>query len=169
MLKKKIKCPRCGNSFEVTNPDGLEQLIVACPNPSCSSKLRVTFATGYTVLTQSPVPDNATGYILFRGSKYSLHEGLNVIGREVGVSEADVQLELEIDEHYVSREHFAIEQVSLKKGSSKYVISDLRDGEKIRLKPTFVNGEKLDKVDRIVLKSGDSITIGEVKMTFNTK
>lgn len=168
MQKRKIKCPNCHNTFEVTNPNGAEQLIVACPTPSCSSRLRVTFATGETVLTRSKEPDKSSGYILFDGRKYSLlHEGVNTVGREADTSEADVQLPFPEEIRYVSRIHFAIEQICLKKGKTKFVICDLRDAQKIEKKPTLVNGEKLDKIDKIVLSHGDTIEIGEFKMTFN--
>ena len=46
---------------------------------------------------------------------------------------------------------------------------DIRDEKKIKEVPTLVNGEKLDKVDKIVLKHGDTIEVREVKMTFNIK
>lgn len=168
MLKKKIKCSRCQYIFEVSNPNNKEELVVRCPNPSCGVGLRVTFATGETVLTKSE-PNEGNGYLLFEGNTYSLHEGLNTIGREAESSKAMVQLSLDSGKNYVSREHFAIEQVSLKKGKTKYVIMDIRDEKKIKEVPTLVNGEKLDKVDKIVLKHGDTIEVREVKMTFNIK
>lgn len=167
MQKKKIRCPHCHNSFIVSNPNNVEQLIVTCPSPSCGVKLRVNFATGHTVITKGAGHENGNGFLLYNGQKYPLHEGLNIVGREADSSDAEVQLET--DKRYISRKHFGIELVRLKNERNKYLIMDLRDESKIDRMPTLVNGEKLDKVDKIVLSHGCVIEIGEVKMTFNTK
>lgn len=167
MQKKKVKCPLCHQLIEVSNPDNAEQLVVVCPTPTCSARLRVTFATGQTVLTKSTGQETASGYLLFDGNRYSLKEGLNIIGREADSSDADVQLPT--DKRYVSRKHIGIELVRLKKGTTKCIIRDLRDEEKIAQKATLVNGEKLELQDRIVLKHGDTIEVGELKIMFHTK
>lgn len=178
MLKKKtITCRYCKTRFEVLNPDNVEERVVPCQNPDCRHSYRVNFVTGDTIITKSPEADKKNGFILFRGRKFPLHEGQNIVGREADSSEADVQLELDEKYKFVSRSHFSIHLIRLKKGKTKYVISDLREKDKIDKVPTLVNDEKLDKVDKIVLSHGDTISIVqvngadnlEVKMTFNTQ
>ena len=50
MEKKTIRCPRCRGILEVTNPKELPELLITCPNPNCGARMRVTFATGDTIL-----------------------------------------------------------------------------------------------------------------------
>ncbi len=167
MLKKKIKCPRCKQIFEVLNPNDAEQLKVSCSTEGCGAVLRVNFATGHTVLTKSTKQEKGNGYLLADGKKMPLHEGLNVIGREADSSKADVQFFA--GKKFFSREHLAIELVQLQEGMSKYILRDLRDDNKISQLPTLLNGVRLEKPDRIVLGKGDVIQVGELKMVFDSK
>lgn len=168
MQKKTIKCTRCGHSWVVTNPDGLEKVVVTCPVPSCGHRMRIPFLSKDTVIKKVTEPDKGNGYIMFNDRPYPLqHEGLNIVGRASDSSDADIQLET--NQKYMSRQHFGIELYRLKSGRAKFVISDLRDKQKISIVPTLVNGEILDKVDKIVLVHGSTIKIGKVKMTFNIK
>lgn len=164
MLKKIIKCPLCHHAFEVSNPEGAERLIVRCPVTTCGVNLRVTFATGHTILADSPDIAAGCGYLLFAGRKYPLREGVNIIGREADMSDSGVQIET--DKLYMSRRHFVIEQIPLKNNRTKYVIRDIRDDAKIAKQPTLVSGEALAQEDRIVLRVGDVIEVGEVNMKF---
>lgn len=50
--------------------------------------------------------------------------------------------------------------VRLSTGKLKATICDLRDDEKIRIKPTIIDGESLAKMDCIVLDDGDYIKMG---------
>ena len=164
MLKKIIKCPLCHHAFEVSNPEGADRLIVRCPVTTCGVNLRVTFATGHTILADSPDIAAGCGYLLYAGRKYPLREGVNIVGREADISDAGVQIET--NKLYMSRRHFAIEHVPLRKNRTKYIVRDIRDEVKIVKQPTLVNGEALAMEDRIVLRSGDDIVVGEVNMKF---
>ena len=50
MESKKIVCPNCHGTLEVTNPKQEPLLMIKCPNPACGAKLRIRFDTGETVL-----------------------------------------------------------------------------------------------------------------------
>lgn len=164
MEKKTIKCPRCHGILEVTNPNAEPVLLIACPNPQCGAKMRITFATGETVLAPHEKSDDIIGHLLYEGECYPLQEGCNTIGRQSRNSQATIQLPT--DDLSMSRQHVQIQVTRLKSGRIKAVISDLRDAEKIKALPTLVDDQPLLPEDAIVLTSGDSIVMGKTRIKY---
>lgn len=164
MEKKTIKCPRCHGILEITNPKAEPVLLITCPNPACGAKMRVTFATGDTILDDSAHHDDRIGHLLLDGEPYKLAEGINTIGRHSKSSKATIQLPT--DDQSMSRVHIQIQVTRLKSGRIKAVLSDLRDAEKIEQLPTLVDDVPLQPEDAIVLAHGDGITIGHTRIKY---
>ncbi len=167
MESKKVVCPGCHGTLEVTNPREEPVLLVKCPNPACGAKLRVRFDTGKTVLATAPKTANVPGYLAWHGQHLNLQEGRNSLGRLSSKHEA--QLEMDTDDRTVSRLHCQIETIRTTSGRMKAVVSDLRTADKIAQKPTLVNDEPMAPEDRIVLCDGDTLQVGEQEMVFCQK
>lgn len=173
MVSKKIVCPSCHGTLEVTNPRQEPELMIKCPNPACGAKLRVRFDTGETVLAAKKGAATVPGYLTWGGQAYELKEGRNTVGRSSSKHEADI--EIPTDDHSVSRMHCLLEAIRLsdcnsdKTGRVKVIISDLRSSDKIVQKPTLVYEEPLAAEDRLVLDDGDSIEIGNQVLRFHQK
>ena len=164
MEKKTIKCPRCHGILEVTNPKEEPQLLITCPNPACGAKMRVTFATGDTVLSDRQPHDDQISHLVFDGEPYALAEGTNTLGRKSKNSTATIQLPTE--DLSMSRIHAQIQVTRLKNGRIKAVLSDLRNTEKMQQCPTLVDDEPLQPEDAFVLAHGDVITLGTTRIKY---
>ncbi len=164
MEKKTIRCPRCHGILEVTNPKDDPVLLITCPNPQCGAKMRVTFATGDTILADRQPHDNQIGHLLFEGERYVLTEGTNTIGRQSKSSTATIQLPTQ--DLSMSRLHAQIQVHRLKSGRVKAVLTDLRDEEKMQQRPTLIDDQALLPGDAYVLANGDTITIGQTRIKY---
>jgi len=164
MEKKTIRCPRCHGILEITNPKAEPVLLITCPNPACGAKMRVTFATGDTILDNHSGREDHIGHLLFDGEPYALAEGTNTVGRHSKNSTATVQLPA--NDQSMSRLHARIQVTRLKSGRVKAVISDLRNTEKITQLPTLVDDVPLQPEDALVLANGDGITLGHTRIKY---
>ena len=164
MEKKTIKCPRCHGILEVTNPKAEPVLLITCPNPQCGAKMRVTFATGDTILADRQPHDDQIGHLVFDGEPYALAEGTNTVGRKSKNSTATIQLPTE--DLSMSRIHAQIQVTRLKSGRIKAVLCDLRDAEKMQQCPTLIEDEPLQPEDAFVLAHGDVITLGATHIKY---
>lgn len=164
MEKKTIRCPRCHGILEVTNPKAEPVLLITCPNPQCGAKMRVTFATGDTILADTQPHEGVIGQLLFNGQHFPLSEGVNTVGRRSGNNNATIQLPT--DDRSMSRLHVQIQVTRLKSGRVKAVLTDLRDREKVRLLPTRVDDEPLQPEDAFVLAQGDTLTLGHTTLKY---
>ena len=167
MESKKIVCPGCHGTLEVTNPRQEPVLMIKCSNPACGAKLRVRFDTGETIIAPKKTAANVPGYLSWGGQCYELKEGRNSVGRSSSKHEA--QIELQTDDRSVSRQHCLLEAVRLSSGRVKVIISDLRTADKIAQKPTLVYDEPLAAEDRLVLMDGDTIEMGDQTLRFYQK
>lgn len=167
MESKKIVCPNCHGTLEVTNPKQEPFLMIKCPNPACGAKLRIRFDTGETVLAPQKAAVKVPGYLNWQGHLYELREGKNTVGRNSSKHEA--LIEFSTDDKSMSRTHCLIEVVRTTDGRMKAVLSDIRTSEKIDKMPTKVGNLPLAIEDRIVLADGDLIQMGQQKIRFNQK
>ena len=167
MESKKIVCPSCHGTLEVTNPRQEPVLMIKCPNPACGAKLRVRFDTGETILATKKGAATVPGYLTWGGQAYELKEGCNAVGRSSSKHEADI--EIPTDDRSVSRMHCLLDAKRLNSGRVKVIISDLRTAEKISQKPTLVYDEPLAQEDQLVLEDGDTIEIGGQVLRFHQK
>lgn len=128
--------------------------------------MRVTFATGDTILADRQPHDDQIGHLLFDGEPYALSEGTNTVGRKPKGKNGTATIQLPTDDHSMSRLHAQIQVTRLKNGRIKAVLSDIRDKEKMEQRPTLVDDEPLQPEDAIVLAHGDIITLGETPIKY---
>lgn len=187
MEKKNVKCPKCGIKQMVTNSDGATQKVISCCN--CGAKLRVKFEkpvdNGFeTILppmpgdksasvpppppssTPSPVVPgrgpigmNCPLALLCNGKRYPLQPGLNKVGRISKTIMTDVPLE--VKDMTISRYHSLIEVQGVNDGTFRALISN---GQNKNV--TYVNSTPIQGSDKIVLKNGDVIQMGETPVQF---
>lgn len=167
MESKKIVCPNCHGTLEVTNPKQDPLLMIKCPNPACGAKLRIRFDTGETVLAPKKATPKVPGYLTWQGQIFELKKGKNTLGRNSSKHES--LIEFTTDDKSVSRTHCLIEVVEIKDGRIKAIVSDIRTPEKIDKMPTKVGSLSLAKEDQIVLADGDLIHMGHQTIQYHQK
>lgn len=170
--KIKVRCPGCGITLEVTNSKNEAQKRFACPQ--CAKNLVVMFdcheqdgetqlggkPSTYETQVAQPGPQAKSCRLVLGAKDYDLEIGRNTVGRKARTSTADVQLDT--DDHYISRVHAVINVRRLSNGALKTDIS-AHDNAK---NPTRVNGAVLLTGDAIVLHSGDKIQMGDTTLTY---
>ena len=166
MQTKTIICPVCKSTLEVKNSKNEQSKIIKCP--SCASQLRVKFEmeepldadpgteydsedSGKTEFASKQKGNKA--YLVFNGTRYELSEGRNIVGRKAKSSTADVQIDT--DDLYMSRLNTII---NVKKTGLGLTVSIANCENK---NPILVGKERLQDNDEIVLKNGDTITMGK--------
>lgn len=159
-----VKCPKCGRVLQIQNQPGIEHMFVTCPVCGTRSPLsackRVVKKCEDTVLFQHKVDkvflvDNAMG------NSYELPLGCNSVGRAHATSLANVQITT--TDKGMSRVHSVINVIRTNSGNLRCVISNANNKN-----ATYVNGEKLEDGDEIVLHDGDIVrmSISEMKVKF---
>lgn len=182
----KIKCPCCGAILAVKSQSGLEDKNITCPvckenNPFKLFKSIITSnnksdeePTQYPPHAGDRVPgkdetkvnlriNNLLGRLVLYGARqiYHLHVGKNVVGRKAAASTADIQL-LTGENKRMSREHLIIE---VKKIPNKGLVH-YASLYKQKVNATFINGDRLEYGDCIILKHGDKLELPDVTLRF---
>lgn len=176
----KIKCPHCGGTLTIKKIPNLENKIITCP--LCNKK---NLFVNFLQVSQQPKPVSdetqpggmsdktlpgdkthlgfkydTVGRLVQNGCKqYILHEGLNVVGREAKSSVANVQIST--DDGYMSRSHASIEVLRAANGNVIHTLSNAANKN-----ATYVNGQKVEQGDRIVLNNGDTIKMANTVLRF---
>lgn len=181
-MKKMVKCTSCGISLGVPQKGDEPFRDIRCPN--CSHLIRVVFDQpkqeddGKTVYggaspvnntSSTPVDDGSTvygnvnvakqGFLRCGNQSYALRNGMNIVGRSAPSSTANVQIET--DDHYMSRQHAAIKVTRVANGSLKALISNYKNKHS-----TFVSGQELLKDDEIVLTDGMNLKMGHTTLVY---
>jgi len=165
MLKSRnITCPKCGAMIEVGNPNLVAVRDINCPNPKCKALLHVNFDEGETVLAEKKDRKASLGILVCNSQRIALQEGKSTIGRKDSKHTASIGIET--TDKAMSRLHCQVENIRLKSGKVKTVLSDLRTSEKIEQKPVMVNDEPLSAFDQIVLDDGDYIKLGDTVLRY---
>ena len=186
MQTKRIQCPQCGVVLDVKNSKNEEVKQIICPQ--CKTPLQVKFApqkepieaqtfyapkasadsgatqlagtNGATQLVSSPVSKKKqSAKLVYDGFSYELEEGQNIVGRKGNTSKATIQIAT--DDHYMSRQHCAINVTTLPDGTIKAVLSNYQNKN-----CTMVEGQEIETEDAIRLSDGNQITMGHTKVIF---
>lgn len=185
MLIKRIKCPNCGAVLDVKNSKNESLKLITCPQ--CGAQLRVKFAPpkpaanqqpldaetfvatpktqqqgGDTILGKKPSEGHLRPVLSYMGRDYPLNIGENIIGRKAPTSQASVQIDT--DDHYMSRQHARISVTSLPDGSKKVVISNFKNKN-----ATAIDGMTLVDDDALILQPGNHILMGNTTIIYNMK
>lgn len=126
----------------IIEPEGQVEVDIRHPDHSGSYSLEGTTTEGNAI------------HLIFTDSDMEENGGKLIIGRKLEM------VNLHIDDHSLSRQHATI----VRHGHSLY----LEDHESSN--GTFVNGEKVGgEVEAIKLKSGSSVRLGSVTLTFRLR
>ena len=182
MQTKRIQCPQCGVVLDVKNSKNEIVKQIFCP--SCKSELQVSFEkqrgplVAHTYL--APKKENTddgktllsaatqlatqkqqfcTASLEFKGVRYPLEDGQNIIGRKGNTSKANVQIASE--DRFMSRQHCCIKVSTLNDGSKKAVLSNYQNKNM-----TTIDGQKIEAGDEIRLLDGARITMGQTTVLF---
>ena len=188
MQTKRIQCPKCGVVLEVKNSKNEEVKQITCPKCGCSLQVKfdpqqepieaLTYyapkntandngatqlagsAYGATQLVSSPVPKKMQSVkLMYDGVSYELEEGQNIVGRKGNTSKATIQIAT--DDHYMSRQHCAINVTTLPDGTIKAVLSNYQNKN-----CTMVEDQEIETGDVVRLSDGNQITMGHTKVIF---
>lgn len=164
METKRVRCPKCKSVLEVRNSLREDVKVIVCPQ--CRARLKVVFHQPDTNRGQTILPlqmlSKGVPTLCFDDHDYKLHDGLNTIGRQATTSDADIQIET--SDMLMSRQHAIIEYRHLEGGFFQCVIGNDKNKN-----VTMVNNHPLTDGDRILLYDGDTVQLGNTKMTFRIK
>lgn len=162
MQNKVVKCPNCGTSFSVTNPESKEMIVVPCPK--CGTKLGLKFDKNQTVIDEIKSNKKEIGYLMCGKDRYELKLGINTIGRKSAKSAATVQIAT--DDMSISRVHAEINVVKLDNGDLKAILRDVRDVDKANLMPIYFDDDRMYPEDSLDMENGDTFKIGETILKY---
>lgn len=177
METMKIKCPNCGAVLIVKKVPGMENKSVPC------SVCKVTnpFVKFTEVKVQAYDPEDtelkkkksykddtdeedtdfekeALLYDMFTLKRYLLKDGVNLVGRKTYKKESVADVPIETEVKGFSRSHFYVDV--------------MRYGADLKLKmylaenknETFVNSERIEKDEKIILQNGDLIKCSSLEL-----
>lgn len=176
-----IKCPYCSVILKVKNQPGLQNMSITCPVCKRKSLVRDFKVVKnkqddeQTLVSQnkkSVTNEDATivseariepigSLVLPNGKPIQLHIGVNAIGRESRSTLAEIKLPDKNKTRKISRNHAKIEVIRMANGSCKHILFNWENKN-----PTFVNGDVVEKDDRIVLHDNDRIRFVDVDVVF---
>lgn len=164
----RIKCPNCGITLGMkAAPQDIDKMIT-CPNCKVKNKFR-----DYRPVVAKPVSDDtpiggpvvkdAVGGLLdmTTGKSYSLHEGINLIGRMTYKSPPKADVPIVTEDMGLSRAHLYIQVLKGCDGHYHHYAYNASNAN-----PTFLNDVLLEEGDKVGLKSGDKIQSSETVLRF---
>ena len=104
---------------------------------------------------------NTAGALVYNNKTYQLGIGRNTIGRRCSTPKATVLIDTPQGDNTMSRFHAVIENMRMGDGSVRAFISN---GE--NKNPTFVGGILLNGTDKLVLKNGTEIKMGNILLRY---
>ena len=103
---------------------------------------------------------NTAGFLVYNNVRYPLAIGRNTIGRRSSTPQATVQIETN-GNNTMSRFHAVIETVRMADMSIRAIISNGSNKN-----PTFVSGVLLNGSDKLILKNGAEIKMGNIILRY---
>lgn len=177
-----IKCPFCGAVLKVKQQAGLEKAFITCPvckkkSPYSDYENAVNKNSEETELPGGFKPkqsgeeteiggvvNSAIGCLIEKsGKRWSLHPGVNTIGRKLQTDPQQVEIAISdyTGERKMSRSHAKIEVRRQPNGSCKHVLYNWQNKNH-----TYVGGDPIEAGDRIVLHTGMVIKFANVDVRF---
>lgn len=176
----RIKCPHCGAVLIVKKMPGLESKNIPCPvcktvhkfteyktprQPAAADDTDLNSPAGGASGGEYTQPAGDRAWVIGRlrqkgsGAAYKLSLGMNTLGRAAQTSRATVQIKT--DDGYMSRMHAAIEVHKLPSGGYVHYFFNTENKN-----PSYINGVKVEKGDRIILRSGDIVKMADTELEF---
>lgn len=167
-----VQCPKCKRVYKLKDPKKYSGKVkFTCPNTACGhlivtdlSEMKRQVSTGlHTIVTGDVYTKMTRAYLSEIDANdrvkktFFLIIGKNNLGRKPSGEGNDIVM---IDDPMISRQHCVIE-VILEDNIKRYVIYDDNSTNGVE-----VNGRKLSKYDKIVLKNNDHIKLGMTLLKF---
>ena len=174
----KIKCPCCGAVLAVKVQPGSESKKLTCPVCKESSPFKLykqVSGNAQKEHTEYPGMDKG-GNTKAKGMQncsagrlkvqsvsvpFDLKPGVNIIGRKASVSSANIQIPV-MTSNRMSREHLVIEVKNVPGKGTVHYASLYKE----KVNDTFINKERLEYGDCIILKDGDILELPEASKKF---
>lgn len=168
-----VKCPHCKVGLKV-DEQKIPKGITSFKCPKCKHDIPVSilglnqesrpFPESNTVVLH-PLKKKEGMLLVLSGEgtaeqKFTLHEGVYIVGRKAASSKADICIET--NDKLMSRAHMRIEVKADAKGGLIHTISDNHSKNR-----TMYNGKYLEDGEVIVLKNNDEIIIGRTILRFS--
>ena len=178
----KIKCPCCGALLAVKKQPGIEKKRVKCPickesspfmafknavaSPydhivKADSEERTVYEVPYSRASRGAQAIGSLVGVRNPGLHYQLHPGKNIVGRQAEISTADFQIPT--PGHHLSREHLVIDVRNVKGKGYVHYLSLYKE----KCNETFLNDERLEFGDSVVLRNGDVLKLPDVDLRFD--
>lgn len=167
MDELKIICPNCKSLLKLQNTSGVSNKMLTCPICRFRAKVSVFQQTNINksisdkesepTQVNFEVIDRTIGSLFFQSEEYSLHKGVNTIGRKAKTSHAEVQIS---EDKYMSRQH-AIITVKEGKNGFEHLLQPTNPKNPIK-----INGRYIENDDVIFLQWGDRLTFGHTELIF---
>ncbi len=162
----KVKCSKCGNVLVIANdklPKNKKKAMVKCKK--CNHAIVFTIPdAGEKEGAKTEIGDendlkiqNAKLVETQTGKEHVLKSGKNIIGRKT-----DISIE---GDRYVSRLHCLIVMKKAPWGIEIIISDDGTETGKPSTNGTFYKDKRISKFDKIVLKNGDKIRVGQTNLT----
>ncbi len=157
MEKITVECNYCGKKLDVAD-NGKTTIRFRCHycnEISTVTPERKVNADGFGSKTIKPtdVSRYRIGKLVCGNHEYPLQLGQNTIGRAHRDSKASLQIQ--IDDQYMSRSQAIIEVIRLSDKTVRSVLSFWTSQNAM-----YVNGQKMQQGDRVILNQGDIIQMG---------
>ena len=164
MGKVFIVCPECRQQLSFNEVPGYQNMVVECPK--CHFKANVSVYQGGsqargaqgaddvpTQLVMPPASAATVGQIRVKttGEIQFLKQGRNIIGRRASTGTADIKIS---NDMYMSRQHVRIDVVKKISGYEHHLV-EINSTNVVKL-----NGKPINRGDILVLKFGDTMTLG---------
>lgn len=158
-IGRSIKCPRCNKITPLADFEMIDDADNDVPELVTENNEEER-----TIIDHTPEEKNNAGILRVIGNEktyYRLHTGENVIGRDGEGSKADFKIDTP-NAKRMSREHITIIVEEYAKGSFKCSVKLYKE----RVNTTYINDEKLEYGDCIILKDGYKIDLPGVSLLF---
>lgn len=178
----KIKCPCCGKILLVKNMAGIESKTVTCPvchetspfkayrrvTDTGDGKEKTVYPEDRAGDMEKTVPVTGGNFVLGRLRvvgldipPFLLRPGRNVIGRAASSSSADIQIPAG-ENRRMSREHLVIEVKKISGKGFVHYVSLCKEKQNA----TFLNEERIEFGDCLVLKDRDVLRLPDATLRF---
>lgn len=164
----RIKCPQCSAILEAQDNPANYEKNVTCPN--CKTKNR--FKDFKRVIPRENLDDSTQierlekgtpGHLLdiSSGREYPLNEGRNLVGRKPLNSPPKADIAIVTDDRFMSREHLLLDVIKGRDGRYHVYASNAKNQNE-----TLINGALLESGDKVGLKHGDILKLGETSLKY---
>lgn len=170
-----IVCPECHQQLSFSEVPNYQNMVVECPKchfkANVSVYLRGLQARGAHGADEMPtqlvfppktVADIGQIRVIDTNEVQFLNEGQNIIGRRAQTGTADIKIS---NDMYMSRQHVRIDVIKNENGFEHRLV-EINSKNIVKL-----NGKPINRGDIIILKFGDTMTLGttEIMLEANDK